>query len=66
MKKGSWQLSSAGDWLWKSEPMRWRRVYPGRGDQVQAARNFVKTLFAGTGREEDVAVVVSELAGNAV
>ncbi|WP_433476546.1 ATP-binding protein [Spirillospora sp. CA-142024] len=46
--------------------MRWRRVFSGRADQVRAARLFAATLFAGTEREEDVAVVVAELASNAV
>ncbi|WP_368367261.1 ATP-binding protein [Actinomadura sp. WMMA1423] len=46
--------------------MRWRRIYPGRVDQIRAARVFAATLFEGTGREEDVAVVVAELATNAV
>ncbi|WP_346049817.1 ATP-binding protein [Actinomadura chokoriensis] len=59
-------MCSAGEWLWGSEPMRWRRVFSGRADQVAAARQLTASLFAGTGREEDVAVVVAELAGNAV
>ncbi|GGU91733.1 hypothetical protein GCM10010182_03450 [Actinomadura cremea] len=46
--------------------MRWRRVFSGRVDQVQAARGFASYLFAGTGREDDVAIVVAELATNAV
>ncbi|WP_148344767.1 ATP-binding protein [Actinomadura chibensis] len=66
MKNRGQGLSSPGEWLWGSEPMRWRRVYPGRADQVGVARVFAATLFEGTGREEDVAVVVAELATNAV
>lgn len=62
----SWGLCPAGEWLWGPEPMRWRRVFSGRADQVSAARLFAASLFAGTGREEDVAVVVAELASNAV
>ncbi|RSN66259.1 ATP-binding protein [Actinomadura sp. WAC 06369] len=46
--------------------MRWRRVFSGRVDQVQAARTFAGYMFAGTGREGDVAVVVTELATNAI
>ncbi|TDD80866.1 ATP-binding protein [Actinomadura darangshiensis] len=46
--------------------MRWRRVFSGRADQVRSARVFASALFAGTGREDDVAVVVAELATNAV
>jgi anti-sigma regulatory factor (Ser/Thr protein kinase) len=46
--------------------MRWRRVFSGRADQVSSARQLAAALFAGTGREEDVAVVVAELASNAV
>lgn len=66
MTSRSWSLCSAGEWLWGSEPMRWRRVFSGRADQVGAARLLAASLFAGTKREEDVAVVVAELAGNAV
>jgi len=46
--------------------MRWRRVYSGRVDQVGSAREFARSLFAGTGREQDVATIVSELCSNAV
>jgi serine/threonine-protein kinase RsbW len=66
LEKGKRGLCSAGEWLWGPEPMRWRRVFSGRADQVRPARVFASTLFAGTGREEDVAVVVAELATNAV
>lgn len=66
MEMGKWSLLTASQWLWGSEPMRWRRVYPGREDQVRVARVFVAALFEGTGREEDVAVVAAELATNAV
>jgi anti-sigma regulatory factor (Ser/Thr protein kinase) len=52
--------------MWGADPMRWRRVFPGRADQVTAARMFAASLFAGTGKEEDVAVVVAELTSNAV
>ncbi|WP_396446858.1 ATP-binding protein [Actinomadura sp.] len=60
------RMCSSAEWLRGSEPMRWRRVYPGRADQVRVARVFAATLFEGTGREEDVAVVVAELSTNAV
>ena len=66
MRKGNRGLWSADEWMWGLEPMRWRRVYPGRADQVGVARLFAATLFAGTGREEDVAVVVAELSTNAI
>lgn len=66
MARGNWKMCTAAEWLWGTEPMRWRRVYAGRADQVTAARLFAKSLFAGTGREEDVAIVVAELASNAV
>ncbi|MFI0411192.1 ATP-binding protein [Actinomadura sp. 3N508] len=66
MGTGNWGLSTAGQWLWGAEPMRWRRVYQGREDQVRTARMFVAMLFEGTGREEDAAVVAAELATNAV
>ncbi|WP_075901088.1 ATP-binding protein [Actinomadura sp. CNU-125] len=66
MGSGSWSVPSPGEWLWGPEPMRWRRVFPGRADQVTVARVFAAGLFEGSGREEDVAVVVAELASNAV
>ncbi|MBE1530359.1 ATP-binding protein [Actinomadura algeriensis] len=66
MGSTSWNVPSPGEWLWGSEPMRWRRVFPGRADQVTVARVFAAGLFEGSGREEDVAVVVAELATNAV
>lgn len=66
MASKGWSVCSAGEWLWGSEPMRWRRVFAGRADQVSAARQLAASLFTGTSREEDVATVVAELAGNAV
>ncbi|MFI0354231.1 ATP-binding protein [Actinomadura sp. 9N407] len=66
MTKGNWAMCSPAEWLWESAPMRWRRTYAGRADQVTAARVFAASLFAGTGREDDVALVVAELASNAV
>ncbi|WP_329521842.1 ATP-binding protein [Spirillospora sp. NBC_01491] len=41
-------------------------MFSGRADQVGVARVFATSLFAGSGREEDVAVVVAELGSNAV
>ena len=57
---------SAAAWLRSPEPMRWRRTYPGRADQVAVARKFAVSLFAGTGYEDEVAFIVSELASNAI
>jgi len=59
-------MCTAADWLWGAEPMRWRRIYLGRPDQVTSARTFARSLFAGTGCEDDVANVVAELGSNAV
>lgn len=66
MTDTGWGMCSASDWLWGPDTMRWRRVYLGTAEQVRAARVFAATLFEGTGREEDVAMVVAELASNAV
>ncbi|GLZ15889.1 hypothetical protein Acsp04_61240 [Actinomadura sp. NBRC 104425] len=66
MARGKWKMCTAAEWLWGADPLRWRRVYAGRTDQVTAARLFAMALFAGTGREDDVGVVVAELASNAV
>ncbi|MUN35369.1 ATP-binding protein [Actinomadura litoris] len=66
MEKLSRSRASALAWMSGAEPMRWRRAYPGRADQVHVARNFVTALCEGTGREADVAAVVSELAANAI
>ncbi|MFD0856197.1 ATP-binding protein [Actinomadura adrarensis] len=66
MTRGNWRPSTAAEWLWGAEPMRWRRVYSGRADQVASARKFARELFAGTGREEDVSTVVAELCSNAI
>ncbi|WP_125618151.1 ATP-binding protein [Actinomadura sp. WAC 06369] len=66
MGNKNWRLCTPGEWLWTSDPMRWRRIFPGRADQVTVARVFAAGLFDGSGREEDVAVVVAELASNAV
>ncbi|MFC7730698.1 ATP-binding protein [Actinomadura keratinilytica] len=57
---------SAVEWLRSPEPLRWRRTYPGRADQVAVARRFAVSLFAGTGYEEEAGFIVAELASNAV
>src|SRR5437868_5644220 len=62
-KRGS---GAPGLWHYRSDPMAWRRTYRGSADQVTAARVFAKTLFAGTGREDDVASIVAELGTNAI
>ncbi|PZG37090.1 ATP-binding protein [Spongiactinospora gelatinilytica] len=46
--------------------MAWRCVFPGESDQVGRARHIVEALFAGTGREDDAGLIVSELATNAL
>lgn len=46
------------------ERMVWRCVFPGETDQVRQARRMVEALFAGTGRENDAGLIVSELATN--
>lgn len=44
----------------------WRRVYPGRLDQVSAARAFPAEVLADTERAEDAALITSELVTNAL
>ncbi|MEV0593719.1 ATP-binding protein [Nonomuraea cavernae] len=39
-------------------------MFPGEMDQVRHARRMVEALFAGTGRENDAGLIVSELATN--
>lgn len=46
------------------ERMVWRCVFPGETDQVRQARRMVEALFAGTGRDNDAGLIVSELATN--
>jgi two-component sensor histidine kinase len=46
--------------------MSWRRVFPGRADQVPLARQFAMFLFAETSIASEVGFVVTELATNAV
>ncbi|MEU9884454.1 ATP-binding protein [Sphaerisporangium sp. NPDC051011] len=44
----------------------WRRIFPGRLDQVREARRFVRFLLADDPRADDAELIVSELAGNAL
>ncbi|MEV3925502.1 ATP-binding protein [Actinomadura coerulea] len=46
--------------------MSWRRVFPGRADQIPLARQFAMFLFAETSIASDVGFVVTELATNAI
>ncbi|RAY12907.1 ATP-binding protein [Actinomadura craniellae] len=64
---GEWtDLCTPSDrWLYQSA-LTWRRIYPGRADQVTHARRFVRSMLAGTGRCEDAEFIVSELASNAI
>ncbi|MFC9973860.1 ATP-binding protein [Spirillospora sp. NPDC127200] len=57
---------TAAQWLWAHEPMRWRRVYSGRREQVSAARRLAQTMFAGVPCEHAVVLAASELATNAI
>jgi anti-sigma regulatory factor (Ser/Thr protein kinase) len=54
------------NWMRNGGIMMWRRAYPGRGDQVPAARRLVATLLADTERADDAGWVVSELISNAL
>src|ERR1039457_3640502 len=46
--------------------VRWRRVFPGRKDQVGHVRKFVAELLAGYPERDDVALCATELATNAI
>jgi hypothetical protein len=46
--------------------VRWRRVFPGREDQVGHVRRFVAELLAGYPERDDVALCATELATNAI
>ncbi|MCK2214035.1 ATP-binding protein [Actinomadura sp. ATCC 31491] len=52
------------DWMRAPARMAWRCVFSGEMDQVRQARRMVEALFAGTGRENDAGLIVSELATN--
>jgi anti-sigma regulatory factor (Ser/Thr protein kinase) len=45
---------------------KWCRAFPGLPEQVAHARHFVAALVAGRGPVDDAALIVSELAANAV
>ncbi|WP_289009991.1 ATP-binding protein [uncultured Thermomonospora sp.] len=46
--------------------MYWRRIFPGRSDQVRAARTFAACLLDGFPVLDDVLLVLDELAVNAL
>jgi len=46
--------------------VRWRRVFPGREDQVGQVRRFVAELLAGYPERDDVALCATELSTNAI
>lgn len=52
------------EWMRAPARMAWRCVFTGEMDQVRQARRMVEALFAGTGRENDAGLIVSELATN--
>jgi serine/threonine-protein kinase RsbW len=50
-----------------SQPqLTWSRSFPGRADQVRAARAFLKEVMDGFSRVDDALLCLSELAANAV
>jgi len=51
----------------KRDPFpRWRRVFPGRDDQVREMRRWLAGLLAGAPERDDVVVVAVELVTNAI
>ncbi|MBO2451645.1 ATP-binding protein [Actinomadura barringtoniae] len=66
MQRQQWTYGSPFEWLSSPEPMVWRRAYIGEREQIAAARDFARALFAGTAREDDVASIVTELVSNAL
>ncbi|MEV5556327.1 hypothetical protein AB0L44_21970 [Nonomuraea wenchangensis] len=54
------------EWMRSSDRMDWRAVFPGEHDQVARVRRVVEALFDGTGREDDAALIASELSTNAL
>lgn len=56
----------AVQWLQGNGVMTWRRVYPGRLDQVPQARSWAEMLLADTDRADDAALIVTELCSNAL
>ena len=45
---------------------RWRRVFPGRDDQVREVRHWLAGLLPGGPERDDVVMVAAELATNAI
>ncbi|MFF4778982.1 ATP-binding protein [Microtetraspora fusca] len=56
----AWRAAGIGD------PMLWRRCFPGRADQIPAARGLVRLLLEDTPRADDAELVTTELATNAL
>jgi serine/threonine-protein kinase RsbW len=54
------------DWLGCAAPGVLRYVFPGLPEHVHEARTLVKDAFTGTDREDDAALIVGELASNAI
>ncbi|WP_217369070.1 ATP-binding protein [Nonomuraea antri] len=54
------------EWMRAPDRMAWRGVFAGEHDQIGEARRMVEALFAGTGREDDAGLIVSELSTNAI
>ncbi|GAB3281410.1 hypothetical protein GCM10027589_08610 [Actinocorallia lasiicapitis] len=52
------------EWLESAPAGPLRFTFPGRLEQVRAARKTVEGLFKGTGREDDAGLIVNELANN--
>ncbi|GAA3239822.1 ATP-binding protein [Actinocorallia longicatena] len=61
-----WGYKSSAAWLAQAGPSKWSRTFSGRPEAVELARDHAYSLFAGTGRETDVKLIVTELAANAV
>lgn len=47
-------------------PPEWERTYPGRKDQAREVRAAVRGVLGGCPMADDVILLISELAGNAV
>jgi hypothetical protein len=59
-------MSQPAAWLDFRGVMTWRRVYPGRLDQVCVARSFPAFLLADTSRAHDAMSITAELVSNAL
>ena len=53
-------------WEYSAEQMSWRRLFPGRLDQLKAVRRLTMTLFEEIGSTDNVVFVAHELASNAI